>query len=61
MDTWFVGRQPIGLYKQASTKGSEDSGVKVMGICAIWPKTVDLMTNYIIDIFHEGSCICWSS
>lgn len=28
MDTWFVGRQPIGLYKQAATKGKEDSGVK---------------------------------
>ncbi|KAI7889520.1 39S mitochondrial ribosomal protein L46-domain-containing protein [Mucor mucedo] len=28
MDTWFVGRQPIGLYKQASTKGQEDTGFK---------------------------------
>lgn len=30
MDTWFVGRQPIGFYKQASTKGQDDSGVKVI-------------------------------
>lgn len=27
MDTWFVGRQPIGIYKQASTKGQEN-GIK---------------------------------
>lgn len=32
MDTWFVGRQPIGLYKQASTKGQEDTGFKVIFI-----------------------------
>ncbi|KAI8346901.1 39S mitochondrial ribosomal protein L46-domain-containing protein [Choanephora cucurbitarum] len=25
MDTWFVGRQPIGVFKQASTKGAEGS------------------------------------
>ncbi|KAI8645500.1 39S mitochondrial ribosomal protein L46-domain-containing protein [Parasitella parasitica] len=24
MDTWFVGRQPIGVYKQASTRGQEN-------------------------------------
>ncbi|KAI7902426.1 39S mitochondrial ribosomal protein L46-domain-containing protein [Cokeromyces recurvatus] len=27
MDTWFVGRQPISIYKQSSTKG-QDNGVK---------------------------------
>ncbi|KAI8083408.1 39S mitochondrial ribosomal protein L46-domain-containing protein [Gilbertella persicaria] len=25
MDTWFVGRQPIGVFKQASTKNAEGS------------------------------------
>ncbi|GAA5807145.1 hypothetical protein MFLAVUS_000496 [Mucor flavus] len=34
MDTWFVGRQPIGLYKQSPTKGQEDSGVKTFFVKA---------------------------
>ncbi|KAI9485840.1 MAG: 39S mitochondrial ribosomal protein L46-domain-containing protein [Benjaminiella poitrasii] len=28
MDTWFVGRQPIGIYKQSSTRGQDNSGIK---------------------------------
>ncbi|KAL0094959.1 39S mitochondrial ribosomal protein L46-domain-containing protein [Phycomyces blakesleeanus] len=29
MDVWFVGRQPIGLYKKAPTQNVEESGSKV--------------------------------
>jgi large subunit ribosomal protein L46 len=29
MDTWFVGRQPVGLYKVSPTRDKENSGLKV--------------------------------
>lgn len=65
MDVWFVGRQPISHFKQAPSRKNDELGVKVNSLLRSM-RGIGSLIEYgmwllCIDLFHEGTGLCWSS